>query len=64
MYRIYREIDGFKCYHANTKYLLIREEQKVEYGKVFTEEEAKAFLKKNTKYDWILEEVEKKMIKN
>ena len=60
MYRIYREMDGYKCYHTNTKYLLIREEQKVEYGKVFTEEKAKAFLKKNTKYDWILEEVEKK----
>jgi hypothetical protein len=27
---------------------------------VFTEEEAKAFLKKNTKYNWVLEKVEKK----
>lgn len=60
MYRIYREIDGFKCYHANTKYILIREEQKEEHSKVFTEEEAKAFMKGNTKIDWILEEVEKK----
>ena len=60
MYSTYRELDGFKFYHAITKYLLIREEQKEEYGKEFTEEEAKAFLKKNTKYNWVLEKVEKK----
>lgn len=58
-YRIFRYIDDERAYVTTTKYLLIKEIQKREHGRVFSHDEMKEFLKKNTKYEWIPEKIAK-----